>query len=106
MLWTRSGPAQLAVGAALVLGLLAAFAGTPDRARNARLDVEKPDPPQPEDSQHGGDDSGEHHLEHCEISEIELSHQLPRAAQAAALEAPAERDADDKRNEEAEAGAE
>jgi rhodanese-related sulfurtransferase len=36
----RVGPASLAVGAALVLGLLAAFAGTPDRSRNARLDVE------------------------------------------------------------------
>src|SRR5436305_9507206 len=40
MLWTRSGPAQLAVGIALVLGVAAAFAGTPDRARNARIDVE------------------------------------------------------------------
>ena len=38
--WTRPGPAQLAIGLALVLGVAAAFAGTPDRARNARLDVE------------------------------------------------------------------
>ena len=38
--WTRSGVANLAVGFALVLGVLAALAGTPDRARNARLDVE------------------------------------------------------------------
>jgi rhodanese-related sulfurtransferase len=36
----RSNAAYLAVGIALVLGLGAAFAGTPDRARNARLDVE------------------------------------------------------------------
>ena len=40
MRWPRIGPAHLAVGFALVLGLLAAFAGTPDRARNARIDVE------------------------------------------------------------------
>lgn len=40
MRWPRIGPAHLAVGIALVLGLLAAFAGTPDRARNARIDVE------------------------------------------------------------------
>lgn len=33
-------PAQLAVGVTLVLGLLAAWAGTPDRSRNARLDVQ------------------------------------------------------------------
>lgn len=33
-------PAQLAIGLALVLGLLAAWAGTPDRSRNARLDVQ------------------------------------------------------------------
>ena len=38
--WPQVGPAQLAVGVALLLGLLAAFAGTPDRSRNARLDVE------------------------------------------------------------------
>jgi rhodanese-related sulfurtransferase len=38
--WTRLGPTHLAVGVALVLGVAAAFAGTPDRARNARLDVE------------------------------------------------------------------
>jgi rhodanese-related sulfurtransferase len=38
--WTRIGPAQLAVGVALVLGLAAAFAGTPDRARSARVDVD------------------------------------------------------------------
>ena len=38
--WLRVGPAHLAVGVALVLGLAAAFAGTPDRARNARLDVD------------------------------------------------------------------
>ena len=38
--WTRAGIANLAVGSALVLGALAAVAGTPDRARNARLDVE------------------------------------------------------------------
>jgi rhodanese-related sulfurtransferase len=38
--WKRSRPAQIAVGGALVLGALAAFAGTPDRSRNARLDVE------------------------------------------------------------------
>ena len=40
MRWPRIGPVQLAVGVALVLGSLAALAGTPDRARNARLDVE------------------------------------------------------------------
>jgi rhodanese-related sulfurtransferase len=34
------GAARVAVSAALVLGLLAALAGTPDRARNARMDVE------------------------------------------------------------------
>jgi rhodanese-related sulfurtransferase len=38
--WRRPGPAHLAMGVALVLGLAAAIAGTPDRARNARLDVE------------------------------------------------------------------
>jgi len=38
--WPRIGPVHLAVGVALVLGSLAALAGTPDRARNARLDVE------------------------------------------------------------------
>jgi rhodanese-related sulfurtransferase len=38
--WRRPGPAHLAIGVALVLGLAAAIAGTPDRARNARLDVE------------------------------------------------------------------
>ena len=37
----RVRPAHLAVGAALVLGLLAAFAGTPDRSRNARVDVDQ-----------------------------------------------------------------
>jgi rhodanese-related sulfurtransferase len=37
--WPRIGPAHLAAGVALVLGLLATFAGTPDRSRNARLDV-------------------------------------------------------------------
>jgi rhodanese-related sulfurtransferase len=36
----RIGPAQLTVGVALVLGVAAAFAGTPERSRNARLDVE------------------------------------------------------------------
>jgi rhodanese-related sulfurtransferase len=36
----RFGPAHFAVGVALVLGLAAAFAGTPDRARSARVDVE------------------------------------------------------------------
>jgi rhodanese-related sulfurtransferase len=40
MRWPRMGPAQLTVGAALFLGVAAAFAGTPDRSRNARLDVE------------------------------------------------------------------
>jgi rhodanese-related sulfurtransferase len=40
MRWPRVGPAHLAVGVALLLGVAAAFAGTPDRARNARLDVE------------------------------------------------------------------
>ena len=38
--WTRAGVANLAIGSALVLGALAAVAGTPDRAKNARLDVE------------------------------------------------------------------
>src|SRR3954471_22867610 len=38
--WPRIGPAQIGVGVALVLGVAAAFAGTPDRSRNARLDVE------------------------------------------------------------------
>jgi rhodanese-related sulfurtransferase len=38
--WRRPGPAHLATGVALILGLAAAIAGTPDRARNARLDVE------------------------------------------------------------------
>jgi rhodanese-related sulfurtransferase len=38
--WARFAPANFAVASALVLGLAAAFAGTPDRARNARLDVE------------------------------------------------------------------
>jgi rhodanese-related sulfurtransferase len=38
--WMGLGPAQLAIGVALVLGVAAAFAGTPDRSRNARLDVE------------------------------------------------------------------
>lgn len=38
--WTQPRPAHLAMGVALVLGLAAVFAGTPDRARNARLDVE------------------------------------------------------------------
>lgn len=38
--WPRIGLAELAVGVALVLGVLAAVAGTPDRARNARLNVE------------------------------------------------------------------
>jgi rhodanese-related sulfurtransferase len=38
--WTRVGPAHFAVGVALVLGLAAAFAGTPDRTKNARVDVE------------------------------------------------------------------
>ena len=37
----RLGPAHLGVGLALSLGLLAAFAGTPDRSRNARLDVDE-----------------------------------------------------------------
>ena len=36
----RIGVAHIAVAAALLLALAAAFAGTPDRARNARLDVE------------------------------------------------------------------
>ena len=40
MRWPRISPVHLAVGAALVLGSLAAVAGTPVRARNARLDVE------------------------------------------------------------------
>ena len=40
MRWPRISPVHLAVGVALVLGSLAALAGTPDRARNARLDVE------------------------------------------------------------------
>jgi rhodanese-related sulfurtransferase len=34
------GLARVVGGVALVLGVLAAFAGTPDRARNARMDVE------------------------------------------------------------------
>jgi rhodanese-related sulfurtransferase len=38
--WKSLGAAQLAVGVVLVLGVAAAFAGTPDRSRNARLDVE------------------------------------------------------------------
>src|SRR5256714_13982575 len=37
--WTLPRPGHLAVGIALVLGVAAAFAGTPDRSRNARLDV-------------------------------------------------------------------
>jgi len=37
--WTRAGVANVAVALTLVLGALAAVAGTPDRARNARLDV-------------------------------------------------------------------
>jgi len=36
----RIGVAHIEVAAALLLALAAAFAGTPDRARNARLDVE------------------------------------------------------------------
>src|SRR5258705_3651927 len=40
MRWPRIGPVHLAVGVALALGSLAALAGTPDRTRNARLDVE------------------------------------------------------------------
>ncbi|HEV7388707.1 MAG TPA: rhodanese-like domain-containing protein [Gemmatimonadaceae bacterium] len=36
----RIGIAHVAVAAALLLALAAAFAGTPDRARNVRLDVE------------------------------------------------------------------
>ena len=40
MRWPRISPVHLTVGVALVLGSLAALAGTPDRARNARLDVE------------------------------------------------------------------
>src|SRR4051812_23683324 len=38
--WTQPSVVHLAASIALVLGLGAAFAGTPDRARNARLDVE------------------------------------------------------------------
>jgi rhodanese-related sulfurtransferase len=38
--WTRLGPGQFAIGLALALGVAAAFAGTPNRARNARVDVE------------------------------------------------------------------
>jgi rhodanese-related sulfurtransferase len=38
--WTRLGPAHFATGLALALGVAAAFAGTPNRARNARVDVE------------------------------------------------------------------
>jgi rhodanese-related sulfurtransferase len=38
--WPRVEPKHLGVGGALLLGLLAAFAGTPDRARNARVDVD------------------------------------------------------------------
>ena len=37
----RLGTARIVAGAALVLGALAAFARTPDRARNARVDVDK-----------------------------------------------------------------
>jgi rhodanese-related sulfurtransferase len=36
----RSGPTHIVSGLALVLAALAAFAGTPDRARNARVDVD------------------------------------------------------------------
>src|SRR4051812_40886817 len=38
--WTQPSVVHLAASLALVLGLAAAFAGTPDRARNARMDVE------------------------------------------------------------------
>jgi rhodanese-related sulfurtransferase len=39
--WTRFSPAQVAVGVALILGVAAALAGTPDRSRNARVDVDE-----------------------------------------------------------------
>jgi rhodanese-related sulfurtransferase len=39
--WPRIGPAHLAVGIALVLGVAAAFAGTPDRAGSARVDIDE-----------------------------------------------------------------
>jgi rhodanese-related sulfurtransferase len=38
--WQRVSTAHIAIGVALGLGALAAFAGTPDRARNARVDVD------------------------------------------------------------------
>ena len=65
-------------------------------------DVQKSNPPQPENPEHGRDDRREHDLEHGEVGEIELPDQLPSASHSAALEAPAERDADDERDEETE----
>ena len=62
--------------------------------------IEHAEPAEPERAEHRGDDRAEHHLEHGEVGEIELAGELARAAHAGALEAPAERDADDQRRDE------
>ena len=49
---------------------------------------------EPETSEHGGEDGREHDFEHGEIGQVELAHQLARAAEACALQRPAESKAD------------
>ena len=57
-------------------------------------------------AEHRRDDGGEHHLEDGEVVQVELRHELLRAAEARALEEEAEADADEEGEDEADLVAE